>query len=83
VDPTSKELVKKHYTEYVAGECERFAKDPYHRLEFDSTMHFLRKHLPKKGSVLNAGRGPERYGSSPQVWFFLDVPFANRISHKV
>jgi len=61
LDLTSKELVKKHYTEYGAGEWERLTKHPYHRLEFDTTMHFLRKYLPKKGLVLDAGGGPGRY----------------------
>jgi ubiquinone/menaquinone biosynthesis C-methylase UbiE len=35
-------------------------KDLYHQLEFDTTMHFLRKALPRKGLVLDAGGGPGR-----------------------
>jgi len=58
---TIKELVKKHYTEYGVGEWERLTRHPYHRLEFDTTMHFLRKYLPNKGLVLDAGGGPGRY----------------------
>lgn len=58
---TSKDMVKKHYTEQGFEEWERLTKYPYNRLEFDTTMHFLRKHLPEKGLVLDAGGGPGRY----------------------
>lgn len=56
-----KELVKKHYSEYGIGEWERLTRHPYHRLEFDTTMHFLKQYLPEKGLVLDAGGGPGRY----------------------
>ena len=56
-----KELVKKYYTELGIGEWKRLVKDPYHRLELDTTMHFLRKYLPRKGLILDAGGGPGRY----------------------
>ena len=56
-----KELVKKHYSEFGIGEWERLTGHPYHRLEFDTTMHFLKKYLPAKGLVLDAGGGPGRY----------------------
>lgn len=56
-----KEMVKKHYTEYGMREWERLTKDPYHRLEFDTTMHFLKKYLPKEGFILDAGGGPGKY----------------------
>lgn len=56
-----KELVKKHYSEYGIGEWERLAKHAYHRLELDTTMHFLREYLPEKGLVLDAGGGSGRY----------------------
>ena len=39
----------------------RLIKDPYHQLELDTTLHFLKKHLPKKGLILDAGGGPGRY----------------------
>ena len=55
------ELVKKHYAEYGMGEWERLTKHPYHRLEFDTTLHFLKKYLPEAGLVLDAGGGPGRY----------------------
>jgi len=54
-------MVKKHYAEYGLGEWERLSRHPYHRLEFDTTMYFLRKYLPEKGLVLDAGGGPGRY----------------------
>ncbi len=56
-----KEMVKKHYTEYGMGEWERLFGHPYRQLEFDTTMHFLKKYLPEKGLVLDAGGGPGRY----------------------
>jgi len=56
-----KELVKKHYSDYGMNEWERLTRHPYHRLEFDTTMHFLKKYLPKKGLILDAGGGPGRY----------------------
>ena len=36
-------------------------KDAYHRQEFETTLHFLKKHFPKKGLILDAGGGPGRY----------------------
>ncbi|MCW4027755.1 MAG: class I SAM-dependent methyltransferase, partial [Candidatus Bathyarchaeota archaeon] len=60
-----KELVRKCYAKYAAVEWERLVKHPYHRLEFDTTMHFLKKYLPKKDLVLDAGGGPGRYTIEP------------------
>jgi ubiquinone/menaquinone biosynthesis C-methylase UbiE len=37
------------------------ARDPYHRLEFETTWYFLEKYLPPGGLVLDAGGGPGRY----------------------
>jgi ubiquinone/menaquinone biosynthesis C-methylase UbiE len=54
-------LVREFYTEHVRGEWHRLVKDPYHRLEFDTTMHYLEKYLPVNGSILDAGGGPGRY----------------------
>jgi SAM-dependent methyltransferase len=53
--------VKRYYTETVRKEWNRLVRGPYFRLEFDTTMHFLEKHLPKKGRILDAGGGPGRY----------------------
>lgn len=53
--------MKKHYSEYGINEWDRLTRHPYRQLEFDTTMHFLRKYLPGKGVILDAGGGPGRY----------------------
>ncbi len=53
--------VKKFYAASVRKEWGRLVQDAYHRLELETTMHFLEKHLPRKGLVLDAGGGPGRY----------------------
>jgi len=60
VDKETK-LTKKFYTENVRKEWRRLVKDPFHRLEFDTTLRFLKKFLPKNGLILDAGGGPGRY----------------------
>lgn len=55
------ELVKKAYSEGSEKEWERLVRDPWSQLEFDTAMHFLKKYLPKKGLILDAGGGPGRY----------------------
>ncbi len=57
----SESLVKQYYTAQVRNEWRRLVKDPYHRLELDTTLHFLDKYLPERGLVLDAGGGPGRY----------------------
>ncbi len=42
-------------------EWNRLVKDAYHTLEFRVTLHFLRKYLPARGTILDAGGGPGRY----------------------
>ncbi len=54
-------LVKGYYTGYVLKEWRRLTRDAYHRLEFETTLHFLKKHFPKRGLILDAGGGPGRY----------------------
>jgi SAM-dependent methyltransferase len=54
-------LVKEFYTGNVRSEWRRLVKDAYHRLEFDTSLHFLAKYLPPSGLVLDAGGGPGRY----------------------
>lgn len=56
-----KELVREYYAKYAEVEWERLTKHAYHRLELDTTLHFLKKYLPRKGLVLDAGGGPGRY----------------------
>jgi len=53
--------VKKYYTATVRKEWNRLVRSPYFQLEFDTTMRFLEKYLPKKGRLLDAGGGPGRY----------------------
>ena len=57
----SEQLVKTYYTGYVRKEWRRLIRDAYHHLEFETTMHFLEKYLPKHGRILDAGGGPGRY----------------------
>jgi len=57
----TKKLIKNYYTEIVRKEWTRLVRDAYHLLEFNTTLHFLKKHLPKKGLILDAGGGPGRY----------------------
>lgn len=45
----------------VQDEWDRLKKDPFHELEFDTTIRYLEKYLPKKGLILDAGGGPGRY----------------------
>lgn len=60
-EQTSAELVKAFYTQSVRDEWRRLVKDPAHRLELDTTLHFLAQHLPASGLLLDAGGGPGRY----------------------
>jgi len=53
--------IREYYSANVKREWERLTQDPYHKLEFETTLHFLKKYLPKKGLVLDAGGGPGRY----------------------
>ena len=55
------ESIRKFYNESVAYEWKRLIQDSYHRLEFDTTICFLKKYLPRKGLILDAGGGPGRY----------------------
>lgn len=57
----SDSIVKEYYTASVRKEWRRLVRDPYHRLELDTTLHFLEKYLPKTGLILDAGGGPGRY----------------------
>jgi SAM-dependent methyltransferase len=60
-DRQIKETVKGWYTKTACHEWRRLKQDPYHQLEFVTTMHFVEKHLPRRGLVLDAGGGPGRY----------------------
>jgi SAM-dependent methyltransferase len=54
-------LVRDYYTGQVRKEWRRLVKNAYRWLEFETTLHFLEKYLPKNGLVLDAGGGPGRY----------------------
>jgi SAM-dependent methyltransferase len=54
-------LVKEFYTSQVREEWRRLVKNAYHRLEFETTLHYLDKYLPQHGLILDAGGGPGRY----------------------
>jgi ubiquinone/menaquinone biosynthesis C-methylase UbiE len=53
-------LTRRIYTEKI-NEWDRLVKDPFHKLEYDTTLMFLKKYLPPKGLILDAGGGPGRY----------------------
>lgn len=53
--------IKRYYNNYGMREWKRLIKTPFSRLEFDTTFHYLREYLPKKGLILDAGGGPGRY----------------------
>ena len=54
--------MKKYYCDQGRREWRRLVTDSYHKLEFDTTMHFMEKSFPReKGLVLDAGGGPGRY----------------------
>lgn len=53
--------VAEAYNKMADREWQRLVKDSYHSLEFETTMHYLKKYLPKHGHILDAGGGPGRY----------------------
>ena len=53
--------VRAYYNKNVGLEWSRLAASPYRRLEFETTMRFVKKYLPKYGLILDAGGGPGRY----------------------
>jgi ubiquinone/menaquinone biosynthesis C-methylase UbiE len=57
----SEQRVKNYYTDQVRKEWRRLVRDAYRHLEFETTLHFLEKYLPKHGRILDAGGGPGRY----------------------
>ncbi len=57
----SEALVKEFYTAQTRKEWRRLVRDAYHRLEFETTLHFLEKYMPPNGLILDAGGGPGRY----------------------
>ncbi len=54
-------MVEEYYRKECEREWRRLARDPFHRLEFDTTLYFLQRTLPRMGLILDAGGGPGRY----------------------
>jgi len=57
----AKKTIEETYQNQGLEEWRRLAKDSFHRLEFETTLYFLKKYLPEKGLILDAGGGPGRY----------------------
>ena len=53
------ERVRRYYLGY--DEEGRLGRDPFHHLEFDTTLRYLERALPVRGHILDAGGGPGRY----------------------
>ena len=53
--------VAEYYDRNTEREWQRLVSDPYHSLEFLVTMHYIQKHFPSDGKILDAGGGPGRY----------------------
>jgi ubiquinone/menaquinone biosynthesis C-methylase UbiE len=56
-----KKSPKEFYKTASEQEWNRLVKDAYHKLEFETTLRFLKKYLPDNGLILDAGGGPGRY----------------------
>lgn len=56
---SASKLVQRYFRNY--DEWNRLVSDPYHRLELGTTLHFLKRHLPARGKLLDVGGGPGRY----------------------
>jgi SAM-dependent methyltransferase len=59
---SAQQQVRHWYRDHHLAEWERLETDAYHQLEHLVTWHFLDRHLPRGGCVLDAGGGPGRYG---------------------
>lgn len=55
------ENVRRCYDINAEREWNRLVQDGYHRLELIVTLHFLDKHLPEQGLILDADGGPGTY----------------------
>ena len=54
--------VQRYYRESTAHEWRRLVRDAFQvRLEFETTLRYLEKYLPRRGNILDAGGGPGRY----------------------
>jgi SAM-dependent methyltransferase len=55
--------VREHYDRLAQYEWDRLFQDPYHSLEWRSTIAALDEYLPSSGRLLDAGGGPGRYAA--------------------
>ena len=55
------ENTRQIFISHASYEWNRLVQDPFHRLEYETTFDFLKKNLPEKGLILDAGGGPGRY----------------------
>jgi SAM-dependent methyltransferase len=62
----SDSLVRQYYARY--DEWGRLVQDDTQTLEFWTTLHFLKKYLPRSGRILDAGGGPGRYTIELARW---------------
>jgi ubiquinone/menaquinone biosynthesis C-methylase UbiE len=53
--------IRRCYGENPNYEWRRLVKNQYNNLEFQTTMFYLKKHLPKNGTIIDVGGGPGRY----------------------
>ncbi len=53
--------IRDHYNKYGVKEWERLEKSLHGLVEFEVTLHVLRRHLPQGALILDAGAGPGRY----------------------
>ncbi len=53
--------IRQLYTKMSEGEWNRLFKHAANHVEFETTIRYLKKYLPKKGRILDAGGGPGRY----------------------
>jgi ubiquinone/menaquinone biosynthesis C-methylase UbiE len=53
--------IRDYYNQNGSNEWERLEKSLHGLVEFEVTLHVLRRHLPPKGHILDVGGGPGRY----------------------
>ncbi len=53
-------ITKRAYSD-AKHEWNRLIKNPVHMLEFQTTLYYLNRFMPKKGRILDIGGGPGRY----------------------
>ena len=55
------EDVRDYYNRYGEREWQRLDRNLHGIVEYEVTLHILRKHLPRNAHILDAGGGPGRY----------------------